>query len=76
VVTFNEPTSHHPGTSFGTATSWLDAAPSRSGGGYANCRCVNAALQPKSFLVFPFLADNCSFKPLTNWHNYISHEKI
>jgi hypothetical protein len=27
-------------------------------------------------LFFPFIADNCSFKPITNWHNYISHEKI
>jgi hypothetical protein len=75
-VTFNKPASHHPGASIGTATRWLDAAPSRSGGGYGNRRCVNAALPPNSFLAFPFLPDNCSFKPLTNWHNYISHEKI
>jgi hypothetical protein len=58
------------------ATRWLDAAPSRSGGGYGNRHCVNAALPPNLFLAFPLLSDNCSFKPLTNWHNYISHEKI
>jgi hypothetical protein len=53
-VTFNEPTSHCPDVSIGTAIHWLDVAPSRSGGGYANRRCVIAALPPTLALVFSF----------------------